>query len=963
MSAAAQSVVSADRPFPGLRPFAYEDHDYFFGREDQIFALYRLIERNRFIAVIGSSGCGKSSLVRAGLVPLLEAETSGPGGRNWLWREMRPGDAPLERLAALLAGVAKDDDPIIASARRERVAAHLRRSSFGVADALTEIGGLGDRSLILVVDQFEELFRYSPSGGGASGDEADDARAREAATKFVQLLLEAGRTREHKVLVMLTMRSDFLGDCARFHGLPEAVSATQFLVPSLSRDQLEEVIRKPVETAGAEIEPELVERLLNDCSTELDQLPVMQHCLLRVWEEAGRPASAGAAGTASTPARRLTIEHYRKIGSFAGALSQHADELLNDLPGPKLHLAIEQTFRALSELDKDGRATRRPVRFAQLLAETGADESDLRRVLDRFRADDCSFLVPSRFEVPAIEATTRIDVGHEALLRRWEKVSGQGAEPGWLRAEQQAGERYRGLLAIADGEGATLPAHLVDERWRWWTGQRRTPAWAERYGGDFARVDRLLRASKARQRVVRFAKAGAFLCALLLAGAMALLWREAVRATNEVATIQSRTTKSTAELTRDVSTALSAGSIPVRVAMNLLGHNKETLEELERARTVNAQIDTEQIRLALYTSDVFELVGQSDEALKLANDAQADARTLLAKHPENPDFKLLVYMSAFRVGDQLAKNADSRERAAAEYQQAFDIAQQLAAASLFDADRQHDLAFAANKLGDMEQLRKNWKGATAYYERSMSVAQAIAEKYPDNVGAQRDVAVAHMRLGQVSVELKDYDAGLQSYRAALHTLVMLTEKHSDDAGILSNRATTLRRIGEVLRLTERYDGARQALRGAVDIRLTLRRRDPGNATWRSALASDAVLLGDVLMLQKDWSNAAARYGQAQGLRQELVEQAPADLDRQRGLATVQDKLGDALAKQYDVAGALKAYNDALATIANAAGDDASKAGLQKLQQNVQAKIAALAASEPKPEAGKGSNDAAVDPLP
>jgi hypothetical protein len=94
MSTAAQSVVSAERPFPGLRPFAYEDHDYFFGRDDQIFALYRLIERNRFIAVIGSSGCGKSSLVRAGLVPLLEAETSGPGGRNWLWREMRPGDAP-----------------------------------------------------------------------------------------------------------------------------------------------------------------------------------------------------------------------------------------------------------------------------------------------------------------------------------------------------------------------------------------------------------------------------------------------------------------------------------------------------------------------------------------------------------------------------------------------------------------------------------------------------------------------------------------------------------------------------------------------------------------------------------------------------------------------------------------------------------------------------------------------------
>jgi tetratricopeptide (TPR) repeat protein len=839
-----------------------------------------------------------------------------------------------------------------------------RRASFGVTEALTEIGGLGDRSLILVIDQFEELFRYSPSGGGASGDGADDARAREAATKFVQLLLEASRTREHKVLVMLTMRSDFLGDCARFHGLPEAVSATQFLVPSLSRDQLEDVIRRPVETAGAEIEPELVERLLNDCSTELDQLPVLQHCLLRVWEEAGRKAHA--AGADAGAPRRLTIEHYRRIGSFAGALSQHADELVKDLPGPKLQLAVEQTFRALSELDKEGRATRRPVRFAQLLAETGADESDLRRVLDRFRADDCSFLVPSSFEVPTVEAATRIDVGHEALLRRWEKVSGQGIEPGWLRAEQQAGERYRGLLAIADGAGATLPAHLVDERWRWWTAQPRTPAWAERYGGDFARVDGLLRASKARQRVVRFAKAGAFLFALVLAGAMGLLWREAVRAKNDVATIQARMTKSTADLTNDVATHLRVGSLPVRVAMNLLGHNRETLEELHRASTVNAQIGTEEIRLSLYTSDVLELVGQSDEALKLARHAQADARALLAKRPDNPEFRLLASMSAVRVGDQLAKNADGREQAGAEYQQALDIAQQLAAASPADVDRQRDLASVINRLGDIEQLRKDWKAATAYYERSMNVAQEIAEKHPENIDAQHDVAVAQMRLGQVSVELKEYGTGLESYFAARRTLRALSQNHSDDAGLLSDWATTQRRIGEVFLARDGsndIDRAQDVIKIAADIRYTLSRRDPGNAKRGAALASDLVLHGDVLMLRKKWGLAAGRYRFAQRVRKELMEQGPANLEQKLDLASVQDKLGDALAKLNNVPIALKHYNDALTTIGDVAGDDPAKAGLRTLQRNVQAKIAALPAVEPKIESDKTSDDAADDPQP
>ena len=900
MSAAPQSVLSAARPFPGLRPFAYQDHDYFFGREDQVFSLYRLIDRNRLIAVIGSSGCGKSSLVRAGLMPLLEEETSGPGGRNWLWREMRPGDAPLERLTSLFAGLAKNDDPIIASARRERVAAHLRRSSFGVAEALTEIGGLGDQSLVLVVDQFEELFRYSPSG--ASGDDAEDARAREAATKFVQLLLEAARAREHRLLVMLTMRSDFLGDCARFHGLPEAVSATQFLVPSLTRDQLEDVIRKPVAKAGADIEPELVERLLNDCSTELDQLPVLQHCLLRLWEEAGRrpAAEAGAA------VRRLTIAHYRKIGSFAGALSQHANELLDDLPGPKLQLAVEQTFRALSELDKEGRATRRPLRFAQLLAEAGAEQSDLCRVLDRFRADDCSFLVPPHFETPAIEATTRIDVGHEALLRRWEKVSGHGNEPGWLRVEQQAGERYRGLLAIAEGEDATLPAHLVDERWAWWIARPRTPAWAERYGGGFDRVERLLRASKRRRRLVRIGMAAGLAGALVLAAVMARLWLEAEAAQKRVAEIHKTALQGTVRTIAVVWPYVLKGSIPPAEAQRFLDQTKATVEAL-RANQVEQTADIRQLgtTLSLYISDTHQFLQQPAEALTIAENAEKETRQLLAKDPENPDLQVLAFESAYRIGDLDERRSES------EYRTALDYVTRLNARFPGRRDYQRKLAFIANKIGDVYQTEKNWTAALEQYQKSLQIDQTLAQRFPDELQWPIDTAVAQTRIGRVKVQMADAKGALEQLQAALATQDQLLKQDPKNDIIASNERTTYRTIGEASKLAGKYDDSLKAFQAAVEIGTRLYAKDPKNTLSGARLAGDNASAGDVLVIKKDWPKAVTYFRASRETYQKLASGDPSNAAWQRSLASVQKKLDDASAKANGGAGTVKQEGDAL----------------------------------------------------
>ena len=393
--------------------------------------------------------------------------------------------------------------------RSDRIEYRLRQSSFSFESALDEAGGLGGRALLLVVDQFEELFRFGLAGVGLRRPGIEETRAREEATQFVQIILDADRRRLEDVHLLVTMRSDFVGDCAYFHGLSEAVSATQYLVANLTRRQLEEAIRRPIEKAGGVIEPQLVQRLLNDCGAEFDQLPVLQHCLMRLWDRAG-VASAGGP-------RRLTRQTYADIGRMSEALSRHADEILRECAGKEM--AVEQTFRALAELDREGRATRRVLRFGQLLAETGVSESDLHAVLDRFRATTNSFLVPTPSIAPRLAPDDRVDIGHEALLSRWKKIAGdpEGTTgrpaTGWLREEQLDGQRYRTLISLLDGKAGGEKATLADPDTtkRWWESRPRTAAWAQRYGGQFERVKQFIDESiAAKRRSRRNRLAGAF---------------------------------------------------------------------------------------------------------------------------------------------------------------------------------------------------------------------------------------------------------------------------------------------------------------------------------------------------------------------------------------------------------------------------------------------------------------------
>ena len=203
---------------------------------------------------------------------------------------------------------------------------------------------------------------------------------------------------------------------------------------------------------------------------------------------------------------------------------------------PKKKLAVEQAFRALSEVDREGRAIRRALRFDKLLAETGVSKSELRAGLDRFRAPNCSFLIPSLSISPTLAADERIDIGHEALLRRWKTIAGRTdaidpktgrPPPGWLAEEQIDGQRYHTLVSLLDGAAGGERATLDDpERTKdWWTHLPRTAAWADRYGGKFDEVKRLIDdAIEAKRGSKRNRRLTAALGVVAVLGAVAWIW-------------------------------------------------------------------------------------------------------------------------------------------------------------------------------------------------------------------------------------------------------------------------------------------------------------------------------------------------------------------------------------------------------------------------------------------------------
>jgi WD40 repeat protein len=406
-------------PYRGLLHFREEDAPFFFGREAAIDKLMDAVQRQPFVAVVGASGSGKSSVVFAGLVPRLRSDRP----TAWETITLVPTDQPLKALArALVPSLEPTMGKVDRLAEATKLAEHLRSGAISLNDIVERILEMqsGTDRVLIVVDQFEELYTLT-------SDE-------EARRRFLNELLAASSGVRSKVNVALTLRGDFVGKALAYRPLSDRFQDAQINLGPMTHEELECAIRKPAEKIQLEFEPGLVRRILNDVGDEPGNLPLLEFVLKELWDK--------------RRGRVLLNEIYDAIGGLQGAVATKADELLRGLSLEEQKI-LQRVFLRIVRPSESGVDTRRRAAFTELPPE--GTMLVVKLVNERL-------LVTNR---SGPEQT--VEVAHEALISNWstlrawvnedrefllwrERLGALLAE--WKRAQERDDDLLRGSLLV-----------------------------------------------------------------------------------------------------------------------------------------------------------------------------------------------------------------------------------------------------------------------------------------------------------------------------------------------------------------------------------------------------------------------------------------------------------------------------------------------------------------------------------
>jgi len=463
-------------PYTGLRSFTEEESLYFKGREDDIDQATGQLQRNKFLMLTGASGDGKSSLIYAGIIPNARAGFLKSKYTQWCVADLRPERTPFHNLCKAIARQLDIANPYTVQSELNHgfsAIIDLYKNSKRYIDTNSVAWQQADdagkaamkreaANLIILVDQFEEFFT-NPENYHKGVPSTD-------ANLVLNLLLETARIaldEDLPVYIVFTMRSDYIGQCAAFRGLPEYIGFSQFFVPRLNRTQLQQVIEEPAVLSGNRITRRLTERLIHDLTEGVDQLPILQHALNQVWHAADNGKEEmdliHYAMVGGMPAQELPDEQVDRFNNWFVGLLPHIkpcyqepnlqnvlDTHTNKLYEQAAEYFTQKTGKAISEehtkaiirtaficLTKidQSRAVRNRMTLKEITNIIGRPEfgtKEVGTVLNIFREPGNTFIRPfitDDSESHTLHENDVLDITHESLIRNWEYL-GQ-----WAREE------------------------------------------------------------------------------------------------------------------------------------------------------------------------------------------------------------------------------------------------------------------------------------------------------------------------------------------------------------------------------------------------------------------------------------------------------------------------------------------------------------------------------------------------
>jgi WD40 repeat protein len=470
-------------PYRGLQPFDEDHAEFFFGRDGDIQRLVEKLKVTRFLAVIGSSGSGKSSLVRAGVVPALKKGVL-PESDTWAIRVFTPGAHPLAALAANLLRLYPNE---AMNKTLDQLSADERTLHLAVSLGLAERPST--ERVVWVIDQFEEIFTL-----------CTDERER---AQFLANLLYAAFIPNGRCTVILTLRADFYPKCAAYPELSARMAEQQFLVSLMGANNLRQAIEEPAWHVGLEFEQGLVETILDQVENQPGALPLLEHALLELWER--------RRGT------MMTLEAYRESGGVEGAIAKRADAIYVSFD-PEQQTIARRLMLRLTQPGEGTEDTRRRATISELITREGESKMVEGVVQEMATAR----LLTTNTDEQSGEQI--VDVSHEALIRGWPRLRK------WIE-EDRAGLRILRRMTEAAREWQTAKDESLLYR-----GARLAQAveWRERNEGALNEMEREFlkqsvaqhkAAERRRRRVITGLAAGLLVALALAALALFQWWR------------------------------------------------------------------------------------------------------------------------------------------------------------------------------------------------------------------------------------------------------------------------------------------------------------------------------------------------------------------------------------------------------------------------------------------------------